>query len=380
MGPLEDLIRLEIDQDGYVTFERFMELALYHPNYGYYRRASGRPRTGRTGDYFTSVSVGPLFGRLWARQLHEAWNLLGNPEPFWIVEQGAEDGALACDILQWCRGESPDFLASVSYGIVEPEDSLNRLRQREQLGKTGFLEKTTWFDEISEVRAAAGVILTNELMDAFPIRRVTFRNKSWREAVVTLDEQRCFSWGDTEIDDEILREAVRDFPAIEGYTTEVNLRAHVWMREAGLALERGYIFTVDYGFPASVYYAPHRSAGTLTGYREHRRVENPLLQPGEVDLTAHVDFTALARAGTNAGWMTLGFLDQQHFLLGVAHDELAGSERWKVGIKESTGAWNMLTHPSHLGTRFQILIQGKNAPGGLAGLRYGGSGVSQLGL
>jgi SAM-dependent MidA family methyltransferase len=239
-------------------------------------------------------------------------------------------------------------------------------------------EKVAWCVGISDLRAKDGVVFSNELIDAFPVRRVCYRDGNWREMVVVLDPHRRLVWSEREIGDALLRAAVPALPAIDGYTTEVNLRARAWMEDIGSGLKRGYIFTVDYGFPASVYYAPYRNAGTLTAYHEHRRMENSLLQPGRMDLTAHVDFTTLAAAGETVGWITLGFLDQQHFLLGVAHDELEGSERYPVGIQESTGAWNMLTHPNHLGTRFQVLVQGKDAPADLSGLRYGGSGASLL--
>ena len=159
-------------------------------------------------------------------------------------------------------------------------------------------------------------------------------------------------------------------PATEDYTTEINLRARQWMEETGSALERGYFLTIDYGFPASAYYAPHRVSGTLTAYQQHQRTEDVLSEPGSRDITAHVDFTALARAGEKAGLTTLGFLDQNHFLMGIAHDELSGVAGPATGPAENLRAWQTLIHPDFLGGRFQVLLQAKDAADQLAGLRY----------
>ena len=376
---MDALIRSEINETGFMTFERFMDLALYHPRYGYYGPGTDKPRTGRDGDYFTSVSVGPLFGRLLARQFFEAWTLVGRPSPFWIVEQGAEDGALAGDVLRWICRITPEFFSALRYAIIEPgHDSPNRRRQQAHLREGDFIKKIDWFEDWSGLKIEVGVIFSNELLDAFPVHRVVYREGCWREIGVVLGKGGTLSWTEAEIGSDVLRDAVSSLPTLDGYTTEVNLRARAWMCEVGRALPRGYVFTIDYGFPASAHYASHRNNGTLTAYREHRRMENPLAQPGEMDLTAHLDFTALAQAGEDVGLATLGFLDQQHFLLGIVHEELAGTEQWPVDLPGSNNAWNMLTHPNHLGTSFQVLIQGRNAPATLSGLRYGGNGLRHL--
>jgi SAM-dependent MidA family methyltransferase len=159
-------------------------------------------------------------------------------------------------------------------------------------------------------------------------------------------------------------------PTIEDYTTEINLRARQWIGEVGRAMSRGYVLTIDYGYPASLYYAPFRTGGTLTAFVRHHSVDDVLAEPGMRDITAHIDFTALARAGEKAGLATLGFLDQQRFLMGVAHDELSGAGGPLVKILENLGAWNTLTHPEHLGADFFALLQAKDAPANLDGLRY----------
>jgi SAM-dependent MidA family methyltransferase len=366
-----EIIRAEILRDGSISFERFMELALYHPQHGYYRRERESPRTGRTGDCFTSVSVGPLFGRLLARQFLEMWERMEKPNPFWIVEQGTEDARLAGDILAWCRDEAPDLFAALRYGLVEGS-ALQQARQRETLAAIGMEERSTWFCNPVDLAAAetVGVFFSNELADALPVHRVVRRSGEWREYHITLDDREQFSWCEREIQNATLAEAVKELPAHDGYTTEINLRARDCLEDAGRALKRGYLLTIDYGFPASVYYAPFRVGGMLTAYREHRRAEDVLADPGAQDITAHVDFTALARAGEKAGLGILGFLDQQRFLTGIAHDELESGAGPKAGVADNLRAWQTLTHPDYLGTRFQVLLQAKNAPGSLAGLRY----------
>lgn len=372
MAALEDIIRDEIEHKGSIPFERFMELALYHPARGYYRRGRETPRTGRKGDFFTSVSTGPLFGRLLARQFLEMWERMEKPAPFWIVEQGAENAWLACDILAWCRDEAPDFFAALRYGIFEIDSSM-RDEQEKVLEAAGFEKKVRWMAGVEAWESKdkpIGVFFSNELVDAFPVHRVVRRGGEWLEFHVTLDERGRFAWCEREIRNVALAGAVQELPALDGYATEINLRARSWMEWLAQTWPWGYVVTIDYGFPASIYYEVFRKSGTLSGYKEHRRVDDILAEPGSCDLTAHVDFTALARIGEKEGLVMLGFLDQQHFLTGIAHDELEGRAGPKAGIAENLRAWQTLTHPDYLGTRFQVLLQAKNAPGSLAGLRY----------
>ena len=373
MTELEEIIRAEIRREGPIRFDRFMDLALNHSLYGYYTREQERPRTGREGDFFTSVSVGPLFGRLLARQFFQMWRTMDQPAPFWVMEQGANDGQLARDILSWCRNETPEFFEAMRYAIVEPSLSLRQLQQK-RIEEVRYFQKTAWFSQalLMAGEKPAGVFFSNELVDAFPVRLITRQPGEWRELQVTLGGETGFAWLDRPLDDRELADAIRDLslPVIEDYTTEINLRARGWMEDLGRVLARGYVLTIDYGFPASVYYADFRVGGTLTAYLNHRRTAEVLADPGSRDITAHVDFTALARAGEKAGLTTLGLVDQQHFLMGIAHDELSEKEGPRVGITESVRAWNTLTHPNHLGTRFHALLQAKNAPADIDGLRF----------
>jgi SAM-dependent MidA family methyltransferase len=353
MNKLEDFIRSEIRKKGPMRFDEFMRHALYHPENGYYTK---RPKIGREGDFYTSVSVGPLFGRLLARQFWQMWHLLDKPEPFWIAEQGAHDGQLARDILEWCQVETPDFRGALRYAIVDGPHITDTLsRSLVQLER----DKPT------------GVFFSNELVDAFPVRAVAFRRGEWHERSVVVGPDG-FSWVEKPIESLDLKLAVaeRKIPETEGYVTEISLRARDWMEKVGQAMHRGYVVTIDYGFRSHHYYAPMRTTGTLTAYAKHKRAQNVLAQVGEQDLTTHVDFTWLARAGRRGGLTHLGFVDQQHFLTGIAHEELSGAEGPRTGIAENTGAFQTLTHPQHLGAKFFALVQGKDAPKELDGLMY----------
>jgi SAM-dependent MidA family methyltransferase len=371
MTALEDIIRAEIAAAGPMRFDRFMELALYHPGLGYYAKTEGPAPIGRSGDFYTSVSAGPLFGRLLARQFFQMWQRLGEPEKFWIVEQGAHDGQFACDVFEWCRAEAPRFFETIRYAIVQASGAA-RIKQR-CAPEPDFLSRITWFEDLDALAAAkpVGVFFSNELVDAFPVRSVTLHSGEWLEQHVGIKAGEL-DWVDLPIRDAELNRAIaaQELPAIEGYTTEFNLRARGWIGEVARAMERGYVVTIDYGYPAELYYAPHRTSGSLTAHVKHHAVNDVLAEPGMRDLTAHVDFTALARGGEEAGLATLGFLDQQHFLMGIAHDELSGADERRVGILQNLGAWNTLTHPHHLGVTFHALVQGKDAPAELDGLRF----------
>lgn len=370
MTPLDEIINAEIRANGPMRFDRFMETALYHPEAGYYAKKGPSP-IGHSGDFYTSVSAGPLFGRLLARQFLQMWHLLGKPDPFWIMEQGAHDGQLACDILDWCRAETPEFFATITYGIVQASGELSS--RQKGAPDSALLGRMTWFENLDALAAAnpVGVFFSNELPDAFPVHSIIFEESRWLEQHVGLHGgQLC--WVNRPITDLELRFAIDSLPLpeIDGYTTEINLLARTWIEDVAYALARGYVLTIDYGYPARGYYAPHRNTGTLTAYVKHHAIADVLAEPGQRDITAHVDFTSLARAGEKAGLTTLGFLDQQHFLMGIAHDELSGAPGHLAKIQESLGAWNTLTHPEHLGATFFALLQAKDAPAGLDGLRF----------
>jgi SAM-dependent MidA family methyltransferase len=299
------------------------------------------------------------------------WQALKKPDPFWMIEQGAHDGQLACDILEWCRTETSDFFQAIRYAIVQSSGALSM--HQKCAPDSDLISHMSWFEDLESLRQEqpVGVFFSNELVDAFPVRAVIHRSGQWLEQLVAADE-KGFRWIDRPIEDAELSDLIAKLPlpSIEGYTTEIHLRARHWMHQIGQTLKRGYVLTIDYGYPESLYYAPFRSDGTLTAFVKHHPVYDVLAEPGQRDITAHVEFTSLARTGEAAGLATIGFLNQQRFFMGVAHDELSGSDGPKVKIQENLGAWNTLTHPDHLGANFHVLLQSKDAPADLDGLRY----------
>ncbi len=363
-NPIQSLIA----RRGGMRFRDFMELALYHPEHGYY--GAGRAQLGRGGDFFTNVSVGPVYGRLLAVQFEEMWQHLGRPSPFTIVEQGANDGTLAADVLHVCRAQMPDFFAAMRYELIEGQDVL-KARQQEQLGE--FTNKAHWRASLDQLPPFTGVHFSNELADAFPVHLVRYRNGDWRELYVTAD----LGWRECPVDDGKLRAALADVPPIEGYTTEVNLEALRWAESLSAKLDRGWILTVDYGFPHWLYYSPERKHGTLECYASHKKGLDPLADPGHCDLTAHVDFTSLARAFENAGTQVVGFTDQHHFLTGLvsrAFEALPPTAQETRGLKT-------LLHPEMLGTSFKFLcVKRGTRESSLAGFKYARGARSELGL
>ncbi|HEY0369747.1 MAG TPA: SAM-dependent methyltransferase [Chthoniobacterales bacterium] len=324
---------------GPMTFARFMELALYHPEHGYYR--SGKARIGRAGDYFTSVSVGPLFGRMLAAQFVEIREQLGSPNDFTIVEQGAHGGEFARDVL-----------------VAAPELRYQALERGQTLP------------------TFEGVHFSNELIDSFPVHLVKWTGTEWLERRVVAPDE-LFEFLDLPISDPRLRERVEriPLPLPAGYETEVNLAALDWIETVASKLTRGFIIAVDYGFPRDEFYAPHRTRGTLQTYVKHRPNESPLLGVGEADMTAHVEWTSLVEHAMRCGLALAGFTDQHHFLTGLLTDEIAHDA-------SATRALQTLLQPSFLGMKFQFLVLAKNLnePPHLRGLRFARDARSALGL
>jgi SAM-dependent MidA family methyltransferase len=354
---------------GPVSFRDFMELALYHREHGYY--GSGRAALGRQGDYFTNVSVGPLFGRLLAWQFAEMWRLAGSPAAFTIIEQGANDGAFAADVLTWLREHQPQFHNHLHYQIIEPLPVLEA-RQREHLHD--FAGKVTWHDSLEKLPRITGVFFSNELVDAFPVHLVRYRGDQWHELWVTPD----LEWEERPLPENLAAQ-IADLPRIENYTTEINLAAIDWAAKIAAKLDRGWIVTVDYGYPRDIYYAPERHTGTLLCYAGHTRSSDPLENPGAWDITAHVDFTTLAPAFLNAPGIELtGFTDQHHFLAGIAAQAIPEGTTDPAILRPL----KTLLHPEMLGRTFQVLTLSRGVPSTplLAGLRFARNARRQLGL
>lgn len=309
---LKERIVARIRREGAISFRDFMAMTLYEPGLGYY--ASPREKIGRSGDYLTSPEVSPLFGAVLARQLREMWDVLGRPGRFQAVEAGPGTGVLARDILRAAARAGGAWGDALRYTLVETSDALAR-RQRELLEAEGTAGRAEWRRELPP--RVEGVILANELLDAMPVHRVLNSGGRLLEVYVTWDGARF---------GEELRPAREEVAAYfarlglapgEGCYAEVNLEALRWLRAAARALERGFLVVFDYGYEAAELYAPWRKDGTLLCFYRHNAGTDPYARIGRQDITAHVDFTSLRRAGEAEGLRTLGLAPQSRFLLNL---------------------------------------------------------------
>lgn len=355
-------MRARIADRGPVGFDEFMDVALYHPHGGYYAARNGR--TGRRGDFFTSVSVGPVFGKLLAAQFRQMRELLGNPADFTLVEQGADDGQLLHDILSaW-----PDKVPRVI--IVEPLEN-RRAAQQKKLGAwTDRLAHVTREDELPPF---TGVFFANELLDAFPVKLLVRERGQWLERRVDA-EAGGFVFREEPLLDPAAWADAGALP-IEGdsrFCTEWCPPLAPWLRTLAAKLQRGWLLLVDYGHPASARYHPARAAGTLACYRGHRRSEDPLADPGDQDLTSHVDFTAVAKAAEAAGLQLAGFTDQHHALTALAAQVFPAmpAQILSAEAEREMRALRQLLHPESMGTSFKFLALAKDAATGLASFRF----------
>ena len=205
---------------------------------------------------------------------------------------------------------------------------------------------------------------SNELIDAFPVHRVTIAHGGWRECRVDFQDGR-FVWTDAPLAGEALRAQVATLPTDlpDGYTTEINLHAAPWISEVAAKLRRGWVLAIDYGFPRAEYYRPERTGGTLSAYAKHQRVDDPLSSPGEIDLTAHVDFSALAEAARGAGLHVAGFTDQHHFMVGLARLHFRDAAEMTPALEKEHRAFKTLMHPNLMGSAFKAICLAKEGGG-----------------
>lgn len=351
---LQDLIRAEIAAaGGSISFARYMELALYAPGLGYY--SAGARKFGAGGDFVTAPEISPLFGRCVARQCRQVLQHLGAGD---ILEIGAGAGALAVDLLGELEavGRLPG-----GYLILEVSADL-RERQRMLLQERlpHLLSRVHWLDRLPEA-GFQGLIVGNEVLDAMPIQRFRWTGQGVRELRVSWQDGH-FAWREEPAEPRlaeavtvIRREVGEGWP--EGYASEVNPGLAPWVREIGARLARGLILLIDYGYPRREYYHPQRATGTLMCHYRHRAHPDPLILAGLQDITAFVDFTAVAEAGVAAGLDVMGYTTQAHFLLGCGLDELlAGSDPEDPrSYLELTRQAKALTLPGEMGERFKAI-------------------------
>lgn len=369
---LGEIIRAEVERKSAIPFVRFMELALYHPEYGYYERTPAV--VGRTGDYYTSVSVGPVFGELLAYQLGE-W-LEGKEDGGSVVlEAGAHDGRLAADMLGSIRRERPQLLERLEYWILEPSER-RRQWQAQTLG--ALARRVRWFAGWPEMERVGvqGVVVANELLDAMPVCRMGWDagNRRWFEWGVSWEGGQ-FVWvkldksapgeessGGGRLGDlgqtlgiSLPTELLEVLP--DGFTVEHSPAALAWWSAAARTLRRGRLMAFDYGHTAEELLAPERAGGTLRAYCKHRVTRDCLGRVGEQDLTADVNFTAIQAAGEAAGLRTVELRAQGAFLTGVVAQTWQSGAHFPAWTASRLRQFQTLTHPEHLGRAFRVLIQ-----------------------
>jgi SAM-dependent MidA family methyltransferase len=348
----------KIRDSGPITFAEFMRECLYHPEHGYYSRANTR----HLNDYYTSVDVHPIFGRLLARQLAEMWELLGSPQAFFAVEAGAGVGRLAGHILDFAARALPAFYARLEYVAVERSAA----RRAEHAARLAPHVKTGRASTAAEIPDAipVGCIFSNELLDAVPTHRVIIRGGALQESYVGLNGDR-FAEALCEPSTPLLAQYFRDQGTMleEGQQAEVCLDACGWIENAGRALRRGFVMTIDYGHEARALYNEGHNRGTLLAYRDHTVTENIFEALGQQDLTSHVNFTALDLWGRRAGLARTGLVTQSQFLVALGRanefEDLYEPGQTEVEKLRARLLLKNLIHPEGLGEKFQVLIQHK---------------------
>jgi len=359
-----------------ISFARFMDLALYHPQWGYY--AANRLKIGAAGDFVTAPHLGADFGELLAEQFIQMWQMLDRPSPFTLVEMGAGQGILAGDILRYLQSTCPQLWQSLDYVIVERAAVLIQ-EQRSQLGDLLHQDIRIDWKSLEQIPANSitGCFFSNELLDALPVHQVMRHSGQLQEIYVTSQPDAAGAIQFAEVIGELSTpDLVAYFQNIgidltssaypEGYRTEVNLAALDWLQTVGDRLHRGYVLTIDYGYPATRYYHPNRTEGTLQCYYRHRHHSNPYLQVGQQDITAHVDFTALEKQGERCGLETVGLTKQGLFLMALGLGDriarLAQTEaqtpQQLIAVLQRRDALQSLINPLGLGN-FGVLIQSK---------------------
>ena len=356
--PLSAHLAARILEHGPLSFAEFMREALYHPQFGYYSRKDVR----RFADFYTSVDVHPVFGRLLARQLAEMWELLGRPGEFCIVEAGAGVGRLAATILDFTARELPDFYGALRYLAVE-QSAARRAEHATALERHIAAGRAASAAGLPS-RIAAGCILSNELLDALPVHRITVERGKLREIYVAVEGEKLVESPGPLSGPEIeayFRE--QNIVLREGQQAEAGLDACRWIEDAGRCLDRGFVLTVDYGHEAAELYNERHMRGALLAYSGHAVSEDFLHAPGAQDLTAHVNFTALDLWGRRSGLVRTGCVSQMQFLvaLGRANEfaDLYDPGATEVDRVRSRLLLKTLIHPEGMGETFQVFIQHK---------------------
>lgn len=353
-------IRDEIARTGWMPFSRYMECALYAPGLGYYSGAL--QKFGHDGDFVTAPELTPLFGRSLARQLAELM-ALGAPH---LIEAGAGSGRLAADLLAELDRLSA---APQSYRILELSADLRARQQALIAAELPHLgARVSWLDSLPD--GFDGVVIGNEVLDAMPVERL--RNAAGRieQAGLALDPsgQPALDWRPAPA---ALADEARALGFTDGYDSEINFAARAWVAEWARRIGRGALLLIDYGFPQAEYYHPDRRSGTLMCHYRHHAHTDALWMPGLNDLTAHVDFTAVAQAAFDAGMSLAGYTSQANFLLNCGVLELLDRDVDALSRAKQNAALNQLTSPAEMGELFKVICMTRDIDSPLTGFLRG---------
>ncbi|MEW6424811.1 MAG: SAM-dependent methyltransferase [Bacillota bacterium] len=363
MNSLEEVIIEEIKTKGPITFARFMEMALYYPELGYYTRPG--VKIGAAGDFYTSPDVHPAFGQALARQFFEMWEQLGRPVRWELAEYGAGKGRLASQILKFLREHYPRAADGLTYHIIEISPYFLEM-QREELKNLNLSPvKIRWTKNAGELTGRlTGCLFSNELVDSFPVHRVRRTEKGLKEIYINY-QQNSFAEEEGPLSTPLLAAYFEEEGVLlePGQAAEVNLAAKDWLREAEGCLEKGFLLTIDYGGTAREIYAPFRHQGTLRCFSRHQLCASPYRDIGRRDITASVNFSALMRWGKEYGLANLGLLPQGKFLmnLGILESIRGAPADYSFDADKlmATLAIKKLIMPEGMGEAFKVLIQSK---------------------
>jgi SAM-dependent MidA family methyltransferase len=350
---LAEVIRQRISQKGgAIAFHEFMQLALHAPGLGYY--SAGSRKFGAEGDFITAPETSPLFARCLARAIQPVLQSLPQKQ---VLEVGAGSGIMAAGILQELTAlhSPPD-----NYTILELSADL---KQRQAATLQPFAERVIWQDNLPE--EFNGIVLANELLDAMPVHRVIWQQGQLQECYVASEQDR-FIWQTGPVSDPRLHMRFEDIVAQlgdlpDGYVTEINLAAEDWIKTLGAQLQQGLLLLIDYGFARHEFYHPQRHQGTLMCHYRHRAHDDPLILVGLQDITAHLDFTAMADSALAAGLQVAGYTTQAHFLLGSGLTELVTQPQGDAAQQlHLANQIKRLTLPQEMGELFKVMALTKN--------------------
>ncbi len=371
-SPLLSVLREEIRASGPISFYHFMELCLYHPQYGYYN--TERVKLGKAGDFYTSAHLAPVFARVLACHLERLWKNLGQPARFDLVELGPGDGLLAAELLSWTRDRFPDFHSCLRYTGVEQSA---RLRRELQERLEGFGDGIRIVEDLPGASSSPGAgegfegcVFANEFFDALPVHLLVWRRGRWRERTVTFRGARLSWCEDKPGSPELEREAESRFDTglspddrYEGWTAELSPLAGGWIMKVSRCLAVGELLVIDYGYTLEEWRQGRFPEGSALAYRRHQVIEDLLSKPGEQDLTAHVNFSQLMEAARGSGLRVRSFESQEKFLMEIGREDefrdvFADCDSEAERLRRAQLLKTLLL-PQGMGETFRVLVMDK---------------------